>query len=121
MNMVGSRPDGWWKDRDGAVRRLVNELVDLDGRLGPIVAVIDGTEKVDPATGDTGGMVKVLYAGRRGPDSADDRIVELLEDSLHPDRYRVITSDRALAARCRAEGADVMGVSWLLRHLRRQS
>jgi hypothetical protein len=25
-NVVGSRPDGWWKDRPGAARRLHEEL-----------------------------------------------------------------------------------------------
>ena len=26
MNVIGSRPDGWWRDREGAIRRLVDEV-----------------------------------------------------------------------------------------------
>ncbi len=26
MNVIGSRPDGWWRDREGAVRRLVDDV-----------------------------------------------------------------------------------------------
>src|SRR5581483_1285453 len=44
-NVVGSRPDGWWRDRPGAARRLYDAIRSAvaDGRLeGPVVVVVEG-------------------------------------------------------------------------------
>lgn len=111
MNVIGSRPDGWWRDRPGAVRRLVAQLSPL-ARTEPLVAVVDGRPIADLEAGDHDG-VKVVYARRSGRDAADDRIVELVSGLPDLDDVRVVTSDRALAARVRALGADVHGASWL--------
>ena len=98
MNVVGSRPDGWWRDRDGAVRRLVGELREFAERTGDeIVVVFDGRPvplDEDPAP------VDVRFASRSGRDAADDDIAELAAEDLG---LTVVTSDAALAARVENE------------------
>jgi len=117
MNVIGSRPNGWWRDRQGAFRKLVAHLVESDGEFGEVIIVMDGRERPDPATGPAGGRVCVAYAGKGGPDAADDRIVELLEADPDPTRWTVITSDRGLRERCQNLGAEVAGAGWLLERI----
>jgi predicted RNA-binding protein with PIN domain len=113
MNVIGSRPDGWWRDRPGAIRRLVADLTSVAADLGGrVVVAIDGRPLSDLEEGEHEG-VEVLYARRRGPDAADDRIVELVASLAEPRTVRVVTSDRELARRVRELGADVVGASWL--------
>jgi predicted RNA-binding protein with PIN domain len=116
MNVIGSRPDGWWRDRDGAVRRLVARLQAL-AREGSdaVTVVVDGRPLPDLSEGVHDG-VEVLYARRAGRDAADDRIVELVRDLPVADDPCVVTSDRDLARRVRASGAAVLGAgSFLVR------
>src|SRR5690606_27342525 len=80
MNVIGSRPTGWWRDRGGAKRRLVERLRRLaEGTGEAITVVIDGRPLPDLPEGEHGG-VEVRYASRPGPNAADDRIVELVAD-----------------------------------------
>ena len=117
MNVIGSRPDGWWRDRDGAVRRLLAKLQALAHTDGDdITLVLDGRPLPDVSEGEHDG-VQVLYAARRGRDAADDRIVALLGELESPSDVHVITSDRALAARARDFGATVTGAGSLLERL----
>jgi predicted RNA-binding protein with PIN domain len=114
MNVIGSRPDGWWRDRDGAVRRLLTTLQDLTTASGDdVTVVLDGRPLPDLAEGDHG-AVHVRYATRRGRDAADDRIVELVHDDPAPGGLTVVTSDRELARRVRALGASVEGARSIL-------
>ena len=118
MNVIGSRPDGWWRDRAGAARRLHGRLAAL-GRAEPgttLTLVLDGRPAADLPEGTHDG-VAVLYARRRGRNAADDRIVELVEGSANPALLEVITSDRDLARRVRALGASVVGAGSLLDRL----
>ena len=116
MNVIGSRPDGWWRDRDGAVRALVGRLSVLAAAGGGGVTVVaDGRPLRDMPEGEHGG-VTVLYAWP-GRNAADDRIVELLRNVDDPVAYEVVTSDRALADRVRAIGARVRGARSLLDEL----
>ncbi len=113
MNVIGSTPDGWWRDRDGAVRRLVERLQRLAVETGDDIAlVLDGRPLPDLPGGDHDGIT-VRYARRGGRDAADDRIVELVSDDAEPSSLTVITSDRALASRVRDLGASVEGARWL--------
>jgi predicted RNA-binding protein with PIN domain len=117
MNVIGSRPDGWWRDRDGAVRRLHARLARMAASTGDDVTVVfDGRPLDDLSEGDHDG-VHVRFARRRGRNAADDRIVELVADRPDARSVRVVTSDRALADRVRALGADVTGAGWLLDRL----
>jgi predicted RNA-binding protein with PIN domain len=114
MNVIGTRPDGWWRDRDGAVRRLVRSLQSLTRRCGDRIAVVvDGRPLADLPEGVHDGVL-VAYAARRGRDAADDRIVAEVAADRDPASLTVVTSDRALAERVEALGAHVEPASWLL-------
>jgi predicted RNA-binding protein with PIN domain len=117
MNVIGSRPDGWWRDRDGAARRLLSRLQALAvGDEIEITLVLDGRPLPDVPAGAHGG-VEVLYARRAGRDAGDDRLVELVRGLDDRSRVRVVTSDRGLAARVRQLGAAVEGSRGLLGRL----
>jgi predicted RNA-binding protein with PIN domain len=110
-NVIGSRPDGWWRDRAGATRRLVAQLDRFAADTGePVIVVLDGGE---PPTAE---RTEVVVAARRGRDAADDEIVALLE-ARGADGARVVTSDAELARRVRALGADVEGAGGFRRRL----
>lgn len=100
MNVIGSRPDGWWRDREGAVRRLVDDVRAWAGERAVTVVLDAGSDDV---LGTRAG-VTVVRAPRRGRDAADDEIARLVTDG-----DIVVTSDAALAARVRARGAEVLG------------
>jgi predicted RNA-binding protein with PIN domain len=112
---MGSRPDGWWKDRAGAARRLVGQLgawaahEDRD-----VLVVFDGAAA--PAMPEPE-RVEVRFASRRGRDAADDDIAALVGAHDAPERLIVVTSDAALGERVRAHGARVEGARWLLDRL----
>lgn len=116
-NVVGSRPDGWWRDRPGATRRLVDALQAFARRTGDEVTVVfDGRPLTDLPEGAHDG-VRVAYARRAGRDAGDDRIVEEITNDEDPAALVVVTSDRALAERARALHAQVEGASALIREL----
>lgn len=109
-NVMGSRPDGWWRDRPAAQHRLADEVAAaLDE---PVTLVFDGR---DPG-GSWPPGVEVRFAERAGPDAADDLVVRLLDERAG-DAVTVVTSDRALAARCRERGAEVVGAGGFLARL----
>jgi predicted RNA-binding protein with PIN domain len=117
MNVIGSRPDGWWRDRDGAIRRLLARLQALAAATGDeITLVLDGGPLPDLPEGGHDG-VEVRYARRPGRNAGDDRIVELLERAPDPAGLRVVTSDRALRERAAALGAHIEGAGALLARL----
>src|SRR5438067_1326119 len=112
---MGARPDGWWRDRPAAVRRLLDRLVAYRAASGrPVVLVLDRPQR-DLPEGDHEGVV-VRYATRAGRDAGDDRIRQLLQED-GPDAVEVVTSDRALAADARAAGARVTGAGAFLARL----
>lgn len=114
MNVIGSRPDGWWRDRREAQRRLVERLERFaQARAAPVTVVFDGAEH------DAGGGmgVAVRFAKRSGRDAADDDIAELVTRHPEPASLRVVTSDAKLADRVRAAGGTVVGAGTLLREL----
>jgi nicotinic acid mononucleotide adenylyltransferase/predicted RNA-binding protein with PIN domain len=114
-NVIGSRPDGWWRDRAGASRRLVAELQARAQRTGDRIAVVlDGRPVAGLPEGVHEGVL-VAYARRAGRDAADDRIVEEVAHDRDPSSLTVVTSDRALAERVRAHGAHVEGASTISR------
>lgn len=104
MNVIGTRPDRWWKDRHGAMVRLVDQLERWVAASGEEVTVVFERPPSPPITSP---MVDVAHAPRPGPNSADDEIVRLLRADPSPERVRVVTSDRALADQARFAGATV--------------
>jgi 8-oxo-dGTP diphosphatase len=122
-NVMGSRPDGWWRDRAGAAARLHGQLAALADRglpglpselaLPPLthwyprfVLVVEGAARrasLPPAE-----RVRAVLA----PGSGDDAIVA--EAAALPGRRLVVTADRELRRRCQAAGASVTGPGWLL-------
>ena len=133
--MMGSRPDGWWRDRPGAAVRLHAEITALaatgrpvlPGENGPpeFVMVLEGATRaaaaridaatrapaarIDAAPGPgPASRVRVIQADGSG----DDAIVDLVREL--PGRRVVVTADRELRRRCVAAGAEVLGPSWLM-------
>ena len=106
MNVIGSRPDGWWKDRDAAMLRLVDLLERWAAGSGEQVTVVFERPPSPPIRSS---VVDVRHARKPKPNAADDEIVRLLEADPDPSAVRVVTSDRWLADRVWAAGASVEG------------
>ena len=115
-NVMGSRADGWWRDRDGAARRITAEIALLArSRKGVWMVVFDGPEP--HGTEPSPECLTVTHAGHGGRDSADDRIVELVGALPNRALALVYTSDSALRARLHAMGAQVAGAQALLKDI----
>ena len=112
-NVMGSRADGWWRNRAEAAERLVAEIAPLarDSEAAWTI-VFDGAGP--PGMAPPRECLTVVHTGHRRRNGADDRIVELV-DAL-PDRKAVLvyTSDAGLRARVHALGAEVVGARTLL-------
>ncbi|MDG4766269.1 hypothetical protein O7632_19485 [Solwaraspora sp. WMMD406] len=116
-NVVGSRPDGWWRDRHGAAVRLRDQLVAVALRGLPdvpppveVVLVVEGAARGVPSVPE----VRVAAA----PASGDDLIVRLVteQQTADPETFDavvVVTADRQLRERVRRWGAQVRGPRWL--------
>ena len=112
-NVMGSRPDGWWRDRAGAARRLVAEIIPLAlGHGGVWTIVFDGHEP--PAMPQSPECLTVIHTEHRRRDGADDRIVELVHERSNRAASLVYTSDAELRTRVKALGTQVMGSGTLL-------
>ncbi|GAC69706.1 hypothetical protein [Gordonia soli] len=116
-NVVGSVPDGWWRDRRAATERLRDALAStattgVTVAPGPveIVLVVEGRARgVESST-----TVRVIAS----PGSGDDQIVEVV--GKHPNRRRVVvTADRGLRERVQRLGAEVTGPSAVPRRVDR--
>lgn len=105
MNVIGTRPDGWWRDRHAAMVRLVDSLERLAAREGDDITVVF-ERKPSPPISST--VIDIAHAPRAQADAADDEIVRLVMAA--PDRHAivVVTSDRWLADRVNAAGATVI-------------
>jgi len=129
-NVMGSRPDGWWRDRAGAAVRLHAQIAALaasgrsvlpdetdppefvlvlEGAARPAAARISAAEHRTDAAQD---RVRVVLAEGSG----DDAIVALAREL--PGRRFVVTADRELRRRSEGAGAAVLGPSWLISLLR---
>jgi predicted RNA-binding protein with PIN domain len=104
MNVIGSRPDGWWKDRGRAMVTLVDKLDQWASAQGDEVTVVF---ERPPSTAITSSVVAVAHAPRAAANSADDEIVRLVQADTRPHDIRVVTSDKALIERVRSLGASV--------------
>jgi 8-oxo-dGTP diphosphatase len=140
-NVVGSRPDGWWRDRAGAAARLRDQLepLALDGLSELPGQTAADVSRPPPRAGGRrrAAILRMTWlpdivlvvegaarpaadsdgSGRRvrvvaAPGSGDDTIAKLAEQTTG--RRIVVTADRELRQRCEAAGATVAGPSWLL-------
>jgi predicted RNA-binding protein with PIN domain len=114
MNVIGSRPTGWWHDRTGAMRELVAELQSFaEASSDQVTVVFDGTPR---ELGEDPGAVEVVFAPG-GRDAADHEIARLVENDASPPDLTVVSSDRALVERVRAHGAETLGAGGFRRRL----
>src|ERR1700759_2128060 len=103
MNVIGSRPDGWWKDRGRAMAALVERLDRWARTQEAGVTVV--FERPTPITSS---VIEIAHAPKAAANSADDEIVRLVQADPHAADIRVVTSDRTLAGRVRDLGASVV-------------
>ncbi|MEO8968213.1 MAG: NYN domain-containing protein [Solirubrobacteraceae bacterium] len=106
MNVIGTRPDGWWKNRDAAMLHLVDLLERWAAHENEDVVVVF-ERKPSPPIRST--VIEVAHAPRPRRDAADDEIMRRLAAEPAPGLVRVVTSDRWLADRASALGAGVHG------------
>ena len=107
MNVIGTRPDGWWRaDRDAAMLRLVDLLERWAATEGEDVTVVF-ERKPSPPIRST--VIEVAHAPSPRRDAADDEIVRRLAAEPDIRDIRVVTSDRWLSDRASAAGATVVG------------
>ena len=120
-NVVGSRPDGWWRDRAGAARKLLLKLASLQERLQEtthVVVILEGAARgavSGPDAPDVGTLRVVLADG-----SGDDTIAAITAESAAHEstpEVTVVTADRGLRHRIEPTGATPVGPRWLLDQL----
>jgi hypothetical protein len=107
-NVVGSVPDGWWKDRPGAARRLHERLLVADTSYDEIVLVLEGQAKGGVRAGRDGHVTTVHASG----DGDTEIRAQARRAAAAGAAVTVVTADRMLAAR--VSPAQVLGPSWLL-------
>ncbi|WP_304115172.1 NYN domain-containing protein [Mycolicibacterium bacteremicum] len=103
MNVVGSRPDGWWRDRPAALRRLVRRL-----EAWSIAEDVEVTVALEHPLPIDSTVITVAYAPAAAANSADEQIIRLLRADEDPAGILVVTSDATLADRVRAAGAGTL-------------
>jgi predicted RNA-binding protein with PIN domain len=118
MNVIGSRPDGWWNDPDRAIRRLVDSLAAFAGRKGDDVTVVFDHRPRDLEPGPWHGIV-VAFPRRQGRNAADHVIVRMVAEDEDPSNLNVVTSDERLAERVRELGSRVTSSGRFRRRLDR--
>ncbi|BBW99110.1 RNA-binding protein [Mycolicibacterium moriokaense] len=104
MNVIGSRPDGWWRNRRRAMSTLVERLEQWASREGADVTVVFEHPLSPPLESS---VITVAHAPRAAANSADDEIVAMISAADDLQDIRVATSDRALSERVSALGATV--------------
>ena len=109
-NVVGSRPDGWWKDRAGAAARLHDRLVATAGLASQVVLVLEGRARGGVAEGLTGPSRSCTPAARATTRSSRRSLGAAAAGRV----VAVVTADRGLAARVEDLGATVRRPGWLL-------
>jgi predicted RNA-binding protein with PIN domain len=104
MNVIGTRPDKWWRDRDAAMLRLVDQLERWAAAEGEDVVVVFDRQPSPPIRST---VIEVTHAPRPKRDAADDEIVRRLRADPNAHAVRVVTSDRVLSDLAYGAGATV--------------
>jgi predicted RNA-binding protein with PIN domain len=109
-NVVGATPDGWWKDRAGAARRLHERLLVADTAYDEVVLVVEGKAKGGVKPGRDL-HVTTIHARRDG----DSAVIGVVNEARERDeQVTVVTADRVLRGAVEHLGAQAMSPSWLL-------
>jgi predicted RNA-binding protein with PIN domain len=116
MNVIGTEPDGWWRDRPAARRRLVAALAGWDAGGFEVNVVFDGRPQVGEEAAATAAGVTASFAPG-GRNAADDAIVEIVQSLQDPTVTVVVTSDRGLVDRVQRLGATVESAKSFRRRL----
>ena len=103
MNVIGSRPDGWWKDRRAAMVTLVGRLEQWASAEHQVTVVFE--RPLSPPINSS--VIEIAHAPRAAANSADDEIVRLVQLDQDRQNLAVVTSDSALTERVRDAGASV--------------
>lgn len=104
MNVIGSRPDGWWRDREGAIERLINQVDRwAEGGEERVTVMLERAPRGEVG----GGRVEIAWARAAGADAADREILARLPGWLTEGEVVVVTSDRDLRSKAQAAGAEV--------------
>jgi len=108
-NVMGSRPDGWWRDRAGAAERVLagaaSVLARGDSPVRRVVAVLEGRAR-SAHPPEAPGLEVVLAEGE-----GDDAVVHAAQKVLAAGAAAwVVTSDRGL--RERLPRAEHRGPRW---------
>ncbi|WP_027863131.1 NYN domain-containing protein [Marmoricola sp. URHB0036] len=109
-NVVGSRPDGWWRDRAGAAARLHGRLAVADTSYDEIVLVLEGQAKGGVPKGKDA-HVRTVHAARDGDSAIADEARSLRAQDAD---VVVVTADRGLQQRVEVLGCRTMSPGWLL-------
>jgi hypothetical protein len=112
-NVVGSRPDGWWRDRAWAAQLLRDRLVRADLPADEVVLVLEGKARLGVGEGCVG-VVRTVHARRSGDDTI---VAEVTSYAAEGHDVVAVTADRALQERVRAAGGTLERPSWLLDRL----
>lgn len=104
-NVVGSVPDGWWRDRPGAAARLHRGLARAELPYDTVELVLEGKARTGVAAGTVDG-VSVVHA----PGEGDDEIVERCRQHASRGAQVVLASaDRGLLERVEPLGVASVG------------
>jgi predicted RNA-binding protein with PIN domain len=103
MNVIGSRPDGWWNDRHAAMLRLTRQVEQWAAAGEQHVTVV--LEK-PPSPPINSTVIEIAAAPRAGANSADDEIIRIVRADRQPQDITVVTSDVALLGQVRDAGAN---------------
>ena len=106
MNLIGARPDGWWKDRTEAMRLMTWELRAFAEDTGEELTVVFDGRPIDELLRGHG--IEVQFAPG-GTNAADRRIERIVGAHAEPASVTVVTSDKALARAVGDAGASVVG------------
>ncbi len=108
MNVIGTRPDGWWRNRRSAALNLVNQVERWARAGGHRVTVVFERPPSPPIVSS---VLEIGHAPKAAVNSADDEIVRLVQADDRPQQLTVVTSDTTLTRRVHTAGGSVFSAA----------